>query len=196
MKAFRPAGVLLFCLSIGWSATLPVAYATGVEDTEKTAQEAPLFRVFLKDGTTLVSYGELARVGDRVVFSMPTSASIENPSLHLVDISSDRVDWARTTTYAESARATRYLETRAETDYTILTTGIAQALNDVATTADPGRRLGIVERARRRLAEWPPTHYNYKQSDVRQLLDMLDEVIADLRAQTGIQRFDLSLVAT
>ena len=151
--------------------------------------------MFLKDGTTLVSYGELARVGDRVVFSMPTSASMDNPSLHLVDIASDRVDWVRTTTYAESARATRYLETRAETDYTILTTDVAQALNDVATTTDPVKRLGIVERARRRLAEWPPTHYHYKQSDVRQMLGMLDEVIADLRAAAGAQRFDLNLVA-
>ena len=34
-----------------------------------------MFRVFLKDGRSLVSYGEVARVGDRVVFSMPTRAS-------------------------------------------------------------------------------------------------------------------------
>jgi hypothetical protein len=195
MKVLRPAGVLLFCLSIGGSATSPSVHAADVEEAVKPVQQAPLFRVFLKDGTTLVSYGELARVGDRVVFSMPTSASMDNPNLHLVDIASDRVDWARTTTYAESARATRYLETRAETDYTILTTAVAQALNDVATTTDPVKRLGIVERARRRLAEWPPTHYNYKQSDVRQMLGMLDEVIADLRAATGAQRFDLNLVA-
>src|SRR5947207_2706614 len=32
---------------------------------------APLFRVFLTDGTALVSFGELARVADRGVFSMP-----------------------------------------------------------------------------------------------------------------------------
>src|SRR5262245_10617258 len=122
MKVFRPARVLLCCLSIGWSATSPAVHATGVEDTGAAAHDAPLFRVFLKDGTTLISYGELARVGNRVVFSMPTSASMDNPNLHLVDISSDRVDWVRTTNYAESARATRYLETRAETDYTKLTT--------------------------------------------------------------------------
>ena len=41
----------------------------------RDADVAPLFRVFLKDGTSLVSYGEMARVDDRVVFSMPTSAS-------------------------------------------------------------------------------------------------------------------------
>ncbi len=76
MKVFRLAGVLLFCLSIGWSATAPALHAAGVDEgSGKPIQEAPLFRVFLKDGTTLVSYGELARVGDRVVFSMPTSAS-------------------------------------------------------------------------------------------------------------------------
>src|SRR5262245_60678719 len=132
MKAFRLAGVLLCCLSIGWSAAFSQLHAAGADEAGKPIHAAPLFTVFLKDGSTLVSYGELARVGDRVVFSMPTSTAMDNPQLHLVDISSDRVDWERTTNYAESARAARYLEMRAETDYTILTTEIAQALNDVA----------------------------------------------------------------
>ena len=35
------------------------------------ADEASLLRVFLVDGTTLTSFGEYARVGDRIVFSMP-----------------------------------------------------------------------------------------------------------------------------
>jgi len=195
MKEFRLAGVLLCCLSIGWPTGSTALHAASAEEGGQSVQEAPLFRVFLKDGTTLVSYGELARVADRVVFSMPTSASMDNPNLHLVDIASDRVDWARTTSYAESARATRYLETRAETDYTRLTTDIAQAINDVALATNPARRLAIVESARRRLADWSPNHYNYKQSDVRQMIDMLDEVIADLRAKGGAQRFDLNLVA-
>ena len=85
------------------------------------SEDAALFRVFLKDGSSLVSYGELARVDDRVVFSMPTSASPRTPQLHLVTISADRVDWDRTTRYAESARATRYIGTRAEADYAQLT---------------------------------------------------------------------------
>src|SRR2546426_891442 len=42
---------------------------------------------------------------------------------------------------------------------------------------------------------WPPRHYNYKQDDVRQMLSMLDEAIAELRAAAGVERFDLSLVA-
>ena len=35
--------------------------------------DATLFRVFLQDGQALVSYGEVALVGDRVIFSMPVS---------------------------------------------------------------------------------------------------------------------------
>lgn len=184
------------CLSIEWSAIAPARAAGAGEGVGPATHNAPLFRVFLKDGTSLVSYGELARVGDRVVFSMPTSVSDEMPQLQLVDISSDRVDWVRTTNYAESARATRYLETRAESDYALLTAEIAQALNDVALTSEPSKRLAIIERARKRLADWPPTHFNYKRADVGQMLNMIDEVIADLQVQTGAQRFDLNLVAT
>jgi len=196
MKAFRLAVVLLCCLSIEWSVSPPLDAACAGEEATRAVHDAPLFRVFLKDGTSLVSYGELARVGDRVVFSMPTSVSADTPQLQLVDISSERVDWVRTTNYAESARATRYLETRAEGDYTLLATEIAQALNDVAMTSEPNKRLAIVERARKRLADWPPTHFNYKQADVGQMLNMLDDVIADLQVQTGAQHFDLNLVAT
>jgi len=46
------------------------------------SDEATLLRVFLIDGTSLVSYGEPARVSDRVIFSMPT-ATTPNPPLHL-----------------------------------------------------------------------------------------------------------------
>ena len=38
------------------------------------AESVTLFRVFLNDGTAVVSYGEYARVGDRLVFSMPIGA--------------------------------------------------------------------------------------------------------------------------
>ena len=95
------------------------------------------------------------------------------------------MDWERTVNYAESARASRYLATRAEPTTRCCTTEIAQALNDVAQTTDRRRRLAIVERARKTLADWPPRHYNYKQADVRQMLGMLDEAIADLRAAAG-----------
>src|ERR1700738_1211221 len=66
-------------------------------------------RVFLKDGVSLVSYGEFARVNDRVVFSMPTSASVNDPQLQLVSLSADHVDWDRPTSYAGAARSARYI---------------------------------------------------------------------------------------
>jgi hypothetical protein len=158
------------------------------------ADNATLFRLFLKEGGSLVSYGEVARVGDRVVFSLPTSGG-PNPALHLANIAADRVDWDRTERYAASARSGRYLETQAENDYTALSNQITESLNEVAGTDDPARRLAIVEDARKTLAEWPASHYNYREPDIRQLLTMLDVAIADIRARSGQLRFDLNLVA-
>jgi len=51
-----------------------------------------------------------------------------------------------TINYADTARASRYLATRAETDYAMLTTEIAQALNDVAQTSDPAAALSASTR--------------------------------------------------
>jgi hypothetical protein len=164
-------------------------------DASARADEAGYFRVFLTDGSSIVSYGELARLEDKVVFSMPTAASRVRPQLHLVTLPASRIDWERTTRYAESARAERYVATRAEQDYALLTDEVAQALNDVSLARDAPTRLAIVEKARRTLAAWPARHYNYKQAEIRQMLGVLDEAIADLRAAAGLSRFDLSLVA-
>ena len=174
--------------------TLIVA-AVCVAPCAAAADEPALLRVFLKDGTSLVSYGEPARVGDRVVFSMPTAAT-PNPPLHLVDLPADRVDWDHTNRYDASARAAHYLRNQAETDYALLSNDIAQALNDVTMTTEPARRLAIAEAARKRLSDWPADHFGYRAAEIRQTLSMLDEAIADLRASTGTPgRFDLSLAA-
>jgi len=158
------------------------------------ADDATLLRVFLRDGTSLVSYGEFARVTDRVIFSLPTASTV-NPPLQLVNIPADRVDWDRTNRYADTARAARYVATQAESDYAALSNAVSKTLNDVAFEADPTRRLAIVEAARKMLAEWPHDHFNYRVSEVRQMLTLLDEAIADLRASAGGTRFNLSLVA-
>lgn len=174
--------------------TLIVA-ALCVASLAAAADEPTLLRVFLTDGTSLVSYGEPARVGERVVFSMPTAAT-PNPPLHLVDLPADRVDWDHTNRYAASARASHYLRNQAETDYALLSNDIAQALNDVTLTSVPARRLAIAEAARKRLSDWPADHFGYRAAEIRQMLAFLDEAIADLRASTGTPgRFDLSLAA-
>src|SRR5712692_8660292 len=115
------------------------------------ADDVTLLRVFLTDGSALVSYGEPARIGDRVVFSMPTAAT-PNPPLHLVDLAVARVDWERTNRYAEAARAAHYINTQAEFDYAALSTRMTQALNQLTGTEDAARRLLIAENARKMLA--------------------------------------------
>jgi hypothetical protein len=158
------------------------------------ADEATLLRVFLTDGTSIVSYGEPARVNDRIIFSMPT-ATTPNPPLHLVNLPVARVDWDRTSRYAATARASHYVQTQAENDYAVLSNDVASTLNEVAQTAEPSQRLAIVQRARQTLADWPQGHFNYRASDVRQMLGLLDEAIADLQAARSPGRFALTLSA-
>ena len=186
-------GVLLVSIA----AAAPVADdRAGAADIAVTGPDgATIYRVFLTDGTSLVSYGEPARVGDRIVFSMPTTASLDNPPLHLVNLAAARVDWSRTERYAESARAQRYFATSAETDYAELTSQVATALAGVSTTTDPAARVAIAEKARRLLADWPRTHYNYRQAEIGPMLAMLDEIVAELRALSGAGQFDLTFVA-
>lgn len=160
------------------------------------AQEAEvpvLFRVFLTDGRAIASYGEWARVDDRVVFSMPTRGGGDLSDLHLVTIQAARVDWGRTNQYAASVRAAGYAATRGAADFARLGAEVAAALNDVSRMADPGVRLVTAERARRSLAEWPAAHYGYKAAEVREMLATLDSIIAGLRAAVGQTRFDVSL---
>ena len=183
------AAVAVLCLL-----RAPAAHAS--EDLVSSADGATIFRVFLKDGTALSSYGELARVDNRVVFSMPTSANVANAALHLVNIAADHIDWDRTTRYAEAVRATQYLATMADSHYAMLTVEIGQTLNDLSLTTDPARQLDIVERARKTLADWPAAHFNYKLAEISQTLATLDEAVAELRARTGVERFDLSFVAS
>src|SRR3954451_2292837 len=175
-----------------WAAV--VFAAAMVFPLRAAADEVTLLRVFLIDGTSLVSYGEPARVNDRVIFSMPTAA-IPNPPLHLVNLPIARVDWDRTARYAATARASHYVETQAESDFAALSNDVASTLNEVATTAEPAQRLAIVQRARQTLADWPDTHFNYRAAEVRQLLGMLDEAIADLTASRSPGRFSLNLSA-
>jgi hypothetical protein len=159
------------------------------------ASDAILYRIFLTDGSTVVSYGEFARVADRVVFSMPVG-SVEDgvPDLQLVSVADASVDWARTERYADSVRAKRYAETRGEEEFARLSADVARTLSDVARTRDPKRRLEIATEARRMLAGWPAKNHGYRAQDVAQLSGLLDEVVSELRVAAGESRLDLALV--
>lgn len=158
--------------------------------------ETSLFRLFLPDGTFLVSYGEFVRVGDDVIFSMPVGGQPEEPRLQAVTLPASRFDWERTERYAQSVRARRYAETRGEQDFQLLSTVVASALNDVARAADRKQALAIAEGARATLADWPRAHYGYRQADVAEILALLDESISELRVASGLNAFDVSLSAS
>src|SRR5687767_587824 len=93
--------LLMRCRSrLPWAFLVCVAVACAA----RANTDATLFRVFFADGTSVVSYGELARVGDHVIFSMPVGGAPDDPRLHAVTLSADLVDWPRTERYAVSAR--------------------------------------------------------------------------------------------
>src|SRR5690606_31842923 len=73
---------------------------------------------------------------------------------------------------------------------------VARVLNEIAVSTDPGRALQVAESARKTLSDWPLTHHGYRQDDVREIVGLLDEAIAGLRAATGKKSFELSLIAS
>lgn len=158
------------------------------------ATDALLFRLFLADGSSVVSYGEYARVGDRIIFSMVTGGDAE-PRLHAATLPASAIDWARTDQYSASARYQWYAETRGEEDFLRLSNGVADVLNAVLLTTDRTRALAVAQQARATLADWPREHFGYRQQDVREILSILDEVISDLRVAAGMTSFDVTLVA-
>jgi len=155
-----------------------------------------LFRIFLRDGHSIVSFGEFARVDDEVVFAMPVGGLADAPRLHVVSLPASAIDWARTDRYAASVRYEQYAETRGEADFQQLSTDIARVLNEVAQATDKQAALRSAEQARRTLADWPEAHHGYRESDVREVVSLLDEAISELRAQAGLSDFAVALVAT
>jgi hypothetical protein len=160
----------------------------------RAAPAADLYRLFLLDGSTLVSYGEFARVGDRVVLSIPIGALSDSPDLQVVTIPQSSVDWERTDRYADAVRARRYGETRGEADFAMLGARVVEALNLISLTDDPARRLEMAREARENLVRWPVQNFGYRAQDVAQLTRMLDDVIADLQVAAG-ETTRVSLVA-
>ena len=174
------------------NAFLLVLMAAG---TTVRAADSVLYRLFLNDGTSIVSYGEFARVAGRVVLSIPLGDPSQSPALQLISIPETSVDWLRTDRYSDAVRAKRYGETRGENDFALLSARVTEALNQITMTSDPARRLAMAVEARGNLARWPHENFGYRAVDVGQLVGMLDEVISELRVAAGQSSFDVSLVA-
>jgi hypothetical protein len=184
-----PAACLALAAALAaLSACLPAAAAETVPE--------PYFRIFLTDGSTLTAYGDFARVGDRVVFSLPLGRAGDEPLLHLASIPADRVDWTATERYREATRAALYAATRGDEDFAVLSARVAGLLNDIVHAPDPASRLALATEARQLLAAWPGEHFGYRAGEVAQILSLVDEVVSGLRASAGASSFDLSLVAS
>jgi len=160
------------------------------------ADDVTLFRLFLRDGQSVVSYGEFARLEDQVVFSMPVGGPDDAPRLHVESLPASAIDWSRTERYAASARYQRYADTRGEEDFQRVSGDIARVLNEIALSSNKRAALTLAEQARRTLADWPAAHYGYRERDVREVVSLLDEAISDLRASAGLTEFSVALVAT
>jgi hypothetical protein len=169
---------------------LAAAHSVGAAEPDVT-----LFRLFMLDGKTFVSYGEFVRLDDNVVFSMPVGGPPDQPRLQVAMVRADLVDWPKTDRYAASARYQRYAATRGEEDYLRLTNEVAEVLNTIALSTDRQQALAIAERARQTVAEWPQSHYGYRQNDIREIVLLLDQAISSLRTVGGGNPFELALVA-
>lgn len=188
-RTARMVGALLAC-----AFALPAAPAAAQTPPVRAA-DTTLFRVFLRDGGVLVSFGEFAQVADRVVLSVPVGGPDDNPTLHVLSVAQQDIDWERTTAYARAVRAKRYADTRGEADFSALSHEVADMLNRIAFVGDAAVRLSLAESARRRLLEWPQQHYGYRADDVAQMGVWLDQVVSELRIAAGRSSFDLAFVA-
>jgi hypothetical protein len=158
-------------------------------------QDGAVFRVFLKDGKALPSYGESAPTGDRVVFTLIIGGVREKPALQLVSLPMSRIDVDRTGRYADAVRAAHYASTRGDVDYAAMTQEVQRAVTELAAVKDPLKRLELAQGARERLLSWARITYGYRSAEVRELVSLLDEVIAELSAATGQRSFTLDLRA-
>ena len=191
MGSLRRAGLAIVLAALAFGASAP---ALGQDAVPLPPGQSLLFRVVLNDGTALASFGEFARVGDRVIFSMPIGGP-GSERLQLVNLPASAVNWETTTRYAEATRYAQYVSTRAEADFAVLTGEVARVLNEINLASEPGRRLQIAGEARRLLNGWPADHYGYRSREVREMSALIDETISQIRASAGVQEFDFSLVA-
>ena len=182
-------------IAVALAAVLPARADAGPARAVTASTDAVLYRVFLRDGGMLVSYGDFAHVGDRVVLSIPIGGTDANPVLHLLTIAEGDVDWERTNAYAQAARARRYADTRGEDDFGRLTREVADTLHQAGSVNDPAKRLALAEAARRQLVDWPAAHHGYRSEELAQMTTWLDQVVSELRLAAGQSSFELALVA-
>ncbi len=190
---FRRVFFVTLATSI-FAAAAPRIAAAQTATTPANA-DATLFRVFLRDGSTIVSYGEYARVADRVIVTLPIGDTGSTPDLQMLSIPADTVDWEKTDAYADSARAARYAATLGPNDFALLNNGVSIALSEIAATPDASRKMAMATEARQNVMRWASEHFGYRAQDVARLATLFDEVIVETRRANGEPNAEMSLVA-
>jgi len=155
-----------------------------------------VFRIFLRDGRVLSSYGEFAQVDADLVFVVAQGEKGGVQTHDLITVPVAVVDMERTTAYASALRMADYAALRGEREYQALIADITRAVTALKESDDKDRRLGIAIVARRRLLAWSADHFGYRAAELRQIVSIIDDVILDLQAATGTSQFSIDLVAS
>ncbi len=181
-----------------WGLVCGCVLGTAVAAVAQPLSSSPfsVFRIFLTDGRVVHSHGECATLPDELVCVVKLGSGDVAESHDLLTIPLTRVDMEKTTAYARAARAALYGATRGEREYAELTTDVARMLAELESSTDRHRRLGIAQVARRRLATWSADHFGYRETETRQLVSLLDEVIGELRVAAGETTFALDFAAS
>jgi hypothetical protein len=153
------------------------------------------YRVFLKNGDALLSYGEAAVVADRIVFNLSIGGSDGPLTLQLVSLPLPLIDMDRTTRYADSMRAAFYAATRGEAEYAEMTATLSRALDQLAKIEDRKQQLLLADQLRLGLVAWPRSHFFYRAADVEKLAGLVGDVVNELKVAVGEKTFALELTA-
>jgi len=180
-------------------AVLAVVIGTAPASAQAVISGSPaldVFRIFLRDGRVMSSYGEFAQVETDLVFVVAQGQKGGVQTHDLITVPVGSVDMERTTAYASALRMAEYAALRGEREYQALIADITRAIAALEASDDKDRRLGIALVARRRLLAWPMDHFGYRAAELRQIVSIIDDVILELQAATGASHVSIDLVAS
>lgn len=149
----------------------------------------------LKDGTIIFSHGDYAAVNEQITLMLPFDHE-DAPRVEAVSLPHSAIDLHATTRAAESVRAARYALTRGPREFADFSQEVSAVLNAVPSQPDAIARVNVVEAVMRRLIEWPAAHHGYRALEINEAVAMLDLILNQLRAAAGMNRVDLTLMAS
>lgn len=155
---------------------------------------APIFRVFLTDGTALACWGEYARVADTLVLTIPIGAGARR-TYEFLSLPVSKVDMDKTERYAEAVRAAQFASTRGAAEFAELQDRLSKQLAAIPLLPDPAERVAAAESVRQQLLDWAATSHGYRAADVHRLLEKFDATIVGVRVAAGESRFAINLSA-